>query len=75
MTASVKLRRALLSVSDKAGLLELGQALHRHGVELLSTGGTARALRDAGDRARAGDALAYRALRLAAALTGRRDDY
>ena len=41
-------KRALLSVSDKTGLIELGQALARHGVELLSTGGTARALREAG---------------------------
>jgi phosphoribosylaminoimidazolecarboxamide formyltransferase/IMP cyclohydrolase len=45
---SVTIRRALLSVSDKAGLLPLAQALARHGVELLSTGGTAKALRDAG---------------------------
>jgi phosphoribosylaminoimidazolecarboxamide formyltransferase/IMP cyclohydrolase len=44
----VKITRALLSVSDKAGLAELGQALTRHGVELVSTGGTAKALRDAG---------------------------
>jgi phosphoribosylaminoimidazolecarboxamide formyltransferase / IMP cyclohydrolase len=44
----VKITRALLSVSDKAGLAELGQALARHGVELVSTGGTAKALRDAG---------------------------
>lgn len=42
------LRRALLSVSDKSGLVELGQALAARGVELLSTGGTAAALRDAG---------------------------
>ncbi|TWI06083.1 phosphoribosylaminoimidazolecarboxamide formyltransferase/IMP cyclohydrolase [Luteimonas cucumeris] len=41
-------RRALLSVSDKTGLIDLAQALSRHGVELLSTGGTAKALRDAG---------------------------
>src|SRR4249919_3563066 len=41
-------RRALLSVSDKAGLLPLARALADHGAELLSTGGTARALRDAG---------------------------
>jgi phosphoribosylaminoimidazolecarboxamide formyltransferase/IMP cyclohydrolase len=41
-------RRALLSVSDKSGLLELAAALSRHGVQLLSTGGTAKALRDAG---------------------------
>ena len=44
----VKLQRALLSVSDKAGLVELASALHRHGVELVSTGGTAQALREAG---------------------------
>ncbi len=44
----VKIARALLSVSDKAGLVELGQALARHGVELVSTGGTAKALREAG---------------------------
>src|SRR3954452_9270448 len=44
----VKIARALLSVSDKTGLAELGRALDRHGVELVSTGGTAKALRDAG---------------------------
>ncbi|MCJ8156308.1 bifunctional phosphoribosylaminoimidazolecarboxamide formyltransferase/IMP cyclohydrolase [Sphingomonas sp. LaA6.9] len=44
----VKITRALLSVSDKTGLVELGQALARHGVDLVSTGGTAKALRDAG---------------------------
>ena len=44
----VKIARALLSVSDKTGLAELGQALARHGVELVSTGGTAKALREAG---------------------------
>ena len=41
-------RRALLSVSDKAGILEFAQALADRGVELLSTGGTARLLADAG---------------------------
>ncbi|MBW8808372.1 MAG: bifunctional phosphoribosylaminoimidazolecarboxamide formyltransferase/IMP cyclohydrolase [Lysobacter sp.] len=46
--APVRIRRALLSVSDKTGLLELAQALAARGVELLSTGGTAKALRDAG---------------------------
>jgi phosphoribosylaminoimidazolecarboxamide formyltransferase/IMP cyclohydrolase len=46
--SDVKIARALLSVSDKTGLGELGQALARHGVELISTGGTAKALRDAG---------------------------
>jgi len=40
--------RALLSVHDKTGLAELGRALAGHGVELVSTGGTARALREAG---------------------------
>ena len=41
-------RRALVSVSDKTGLLELGQALAQAGVEIISTGSTARTLRDAG---------------------------
>jgi phosphoribosylaminoimidazolecarboxamide formyltransferase/IMP cyclohydrolase len=40
--------RALLSVSDKTGLVEFAQGLAEMGVELLSTGGTAKALRDAG---------------------------
>ena len=41
-------RRALLSVSDKSGLAELGRGLVARGWELVSTGGTARSLRDAG---------------------------
>src|ERR1043166_1350305 len=48
---SVDLRpvhRALLSVTDKTGLVTFAQALASHGVELVSTGGTAKALRDAG---------------------------
>ncbi len=44
----VTIKRALLSVSDKTGLIDLGEALARHGVALVSTGGTAKALRDAG---------------------------
>jgi len=40
--------RALLSVSDKTGLVEFGEFLVGHGVELLSTGGTYKALKDAG---------------------------
>ncbi|MBX9731618.1 MAG: bifunctional phosphoribosylaminoimidazolecarboxamide formyltransferase/IMP cyclohydrolase [Sphingomonas sp.] len=44
----VPITRALLSVSDKTGIVDLGQALVRHGVDLVSTGGTAKALRDAG---------------------------
>ncbi len=42
------IRRALISVSDKTGLLEFGRFLAARGVEILSTGGTARALREAG---------------------------
>ncbi|HEX8147240.1 MAG TPA: bifunctional phosphoribosylaminoimidazolecarboxamide formyltransferase/IMP cyclohydrolase [Pyrinomonadaceae bacterium] len=42
------IRRALLSVSDKAGLVDFARALREFGVELLSTGGTAKALREAG---------------------------
>ena len=42
------IRRALLSVHDKTGLVELARALAAHGVELISTGGTAQALRAAG---------------------------
>ena len=41
-------RRALLSVTDKAGLVEFARALAKHNVELVSTGGTAKALREAG---------------------------
>jgi phosphoribosylaminoimidazolecarboxamide formyltransferase/IMP cyclohydrolase len=48
MTDLYPVKRALLSVSDKTGLVELGKALVGHGVELLSTGGTAKALREAG---------------------------
>jgi phosphoribosylaminoimidazolecarboxamide formyltransferase/IMP cyclohydrolase len=43
-----RIRRALLSVTDKTGLVELAQALFGFGVELVSTGGTAAALRAAG---------------------------
>ncbi len=43
-----RIRRALLSVTDKTGLVEFAQALAGFGVELVSTGGTARALREAG---------------------------
>ena len=40
--------RALLSVSDKTGLVPLAEFLSKKGVELLSTGGTAKAIRGAG---------------------------
>src|ERR1700709_2295305 len=44
----VPIRRALISVSDKSGLVDFGRALIAHNVEILSTGGSAKALRDAG---------------------------
>ncbi len=44
----VKIKRALLSVSDKDGLIEFAKELTAHGVEILSTGGTAKAIKDAG---------------------------
>jgi phosphoribosylaminoimidazolecarboxamide formyltransferase/IMP cyclohydrolase len=47
-TDIVRVGRALISVSDKAGLVELAKALGQHGVDLLSTGGTAAALSEAG---------------------------
>ncbi len=42
------IKRALLSVSDKTGLIDFARALSAQGIELLSTGGTAKAIRDAG---------------------------
>ncbi|MEM9248155.1 MAG: bifunctional phosphoribosylaminoimidazolecarboxamide formyltransferase/IMP cyclohydrolase [Pseudomonadota bacterium] len=48
MTEVVPLRRALISVSDKTGLVDFAGALAGAGVALVSTGGTARTLRDAG---------------------------
>ncbi|MBK8454200.1 MAG: bifunctional phosphoribosylaminoimidazolecarboxamide formyltransferase/IMP cyclohydrolase [Thiofilum sp.] len=44
--SACKVTRALLSVSDKSGVLELAQQLHAQGVEILSTGGTAKLLAD-----------------------------
>src|SRR5258708_31165732 len=43
-----RIGRALISVSDKSGLVDLGAALAARGIELISTGGTARALAEAG---------------------------
>lgn len=48
MTDLIPIRRALVSVSDKSGLLPLAQKLSALGVTIISTGGTARALREAG---------------------------
>ena len=52
MSNTTKVRRALLSVSDNSGLEEFARALAEMGVELVSTGGTAAALRGAGLAAR-----------------------
>lgn len=48
MPSSLKIRRALLSVSDKTGVVELGKALAASGAEIVATGKTARVLIDAG---------------------------
>jgi len=48
MADIVPIHRALISVSDKSGLLPVAQALAARGVEILSTGGSAKALREAG---------------------------
>ena len=48
MTDLVTIRRALISVSDKSGMVEFAQKLAEQGVEILSTGGSARTLRQAG---------------------------
>lgn len=44
---SLQIKRALLSVSDKSGIVSLAKALHQHEVEIISTGGTARTIRNA----------------------------
>ncbi len=48
MSQQVKIKRALLSVSDKTGIIELAEELEKMGVEILSTGGTQKAIKDAG---------------------------
>ena len=54
----MRIRRALISVHDKTGVVDLAKALAGFGVEILSTGGTARLLRESGlavrEAARAG---------------------
>jgi len=52
MTDLVPLRRALISLSDKAGLEEVAAGLAKHGVEIVSTGGTAAKLRESGAEVR-----------------------
>ena len=44
----MKIKRALLSVSDKTGIIELAKFLNENGVEIISTGGTMKAIKDAG---------------------------
>jgi phosphoribosylaminoimidazolecarboxamide formyltransferase/IMP cyclohydrolase len=48
MSAESKIRRAILSVTDKTGLVDFARQLSGHGIELISTGGTAKLLRDSG---------------------------
>jgi len=52
MTETQKIGRALISVSDKTGMMDLARALAERGVDLLSTGGSARQMREAGLSAR-----------------------
>ena len=52
MTDLVPVRRALISLSDKSGLDELAVGLARHGIEIVSTGGTAAKLRESGAEVR-----------------------
>src|SRR5215510_9474474 len=48
MTQPRKIKRALISLSDKTGAIEFATKLSEFGVEIISTGGTAKTLRDAG---------------------------
>ena len=48
MSTQVKIKRALISVSDKTGVLDFARALSGMGVEIISTGGTAGALAEGG---------------------------
>ena len=60
--ALTRIRRALISVSDKRGVEELARGLTRHGVQILSTGGTQRLLEALSElqlRCRAAIALPY----------------
>jgi phosphoribosylaminoimidazolecarboxamide formyltransferase / IMP cyclohydrolase len=50
MSGLRKIERALISVSDKSGITDLARVLAEHGIEILSTGGTAKTLREAGIR-------------------------
>ncbi|HYK36174.1 bifunctional phosphoribosylaminoimidazolecarboxamide formyltransferase/IMP cyclohydrolase [Alloacidobacterium sp.] len=52
MSSNKQVWRALLSVTDKSGLVDFARELAKHGIELVSTGGTAKALREAGLKVR-----------------------
>src|ERR1044071_10126544 len=52
MTDLRRVTRALISVADKTGLIDFARGLASHGVELVSTGGTAKAIKDAGLKVR-----------------------
>ena len=60
MIGTKKIQWALVSVTDKSGLAEIAQVLAGFGVELISTGGTAKALREAGLAVNAGELIARR---------------
>ena len=45
---NLTIKRALLSVSNKQGIVQLATALHSHGIELISTGGTSKTIANAG---------------------------
>ena len=51
MQDNIQIKRALISVSDKTGLVDIGRKLDELGVEILSTGGTLAALKEADIRA------------------------
>ncbi|MHC4975644.1 MAG: bifunctional phosphoribosylaminoimidazolecarboxamide formyltransferase/IMP cyclohydrolase [Planctomycetota bacterium] len=57
MAGLIRIRRAILSVSDKSDLGAFARALHSHGVDIVSTGGTARRVRDEGIPVRSVDEL------------------
>ncbi|MFH2049940.1 MAG: IMP cyclohydrolase, partial [bacterium] len=51
MSDLIKINRALISVSDKTGITKLAEELNAMGVEILSTGGTLKVMKDAGVQA------------------------
>jgi phosphoribosylaminoimidazolecarboxamide formyltransferase / IMP cyclohydrolase len=57
--STITIRRALLSVTDKSGVAELGRTLAAHGVELIASGGTAATLREAGCTVTAVEAMTH----------------